>query len=84
MIVQGHHQPSKPSAPSKPTPHGRPSHNKPSGPSKPSKPSHNKPAAPSKPSKPASPGKKTAARNEINVEIEWIDFAPLAKGGHIH
>ena len=44
-----------------------------------------KPERRQRPSKPESKGKRTAGRGE--VELIWFDdveFAPLAKSGHIH
>jgi hypothetical protein len=64
----------------------KPSNRKPSA-QKPSnrKPANQKPQARKRPTKPEPKGKKTAARDE--VELTWwddIEFRPLAKGGYIH
>ena len=90
MIVQGpeapRHEPSRPERrqrPSKPENKGKgkPNDRKPAA----HKPAARKPERRHRPSKPESKGKRTAGRGE--VELIWFDdveFAPLAKSGHIH
>lgn len=90
MILQGR---DTPSAPHHPTPRpagggrpqgGRQKKERPAA-HKPSKPAAHRPPKPSRPSKPAPKGKRTAGRGE--VELTWfgeLEFAPMAKAGHIH
>lgn len=89
MIVQGRDTPSAPHHPTpRPSGGGRPKgHQKKDRPAahKPSKPASPRPHKPSRPAKPAARGKRTAGRGE--VELTWfgeLEFAPLAKAGHIH
>lgn len=89
MNVQGRETPAAPHRPTpRPADGGRPKgHQKKERPAahKPSKPTAQRPGKPSRPSKPAPKGKRTAGRGE--VELTWfgeLEFAPLAKAGHIH
>lgn len=88
MILQSH-VPVPTPAPVAPTHHHRPGHVK-----APIKPVLKKPVAPKpvvhhkpvtkKPVKPVAPSKKTAARNEIELDDEQIPMFGLKQDGHIH